>query len=465
MERMTKSYATFDCDAHINDPMGIWDHVPESERELVRRAYWRSDTQGWLNGSTLVNGGGNGEYAPAGMYNPICLAGPQMNIKIIRRLLTMVPLTEEQRDYLEHKGATDPHERVKDLDLMGIDQVLVIPTKVIEHLPFVEEPLGADAFCRAYNNFVADWCAAVPDRLFPAALLPLQDPELARRELVRVAEMGFRVALIRPIDAQGLYPNDLGAPATTFRPGAAARGFDGLYRAFEDTGVVLGMHTFPAAAPHRTAGPGKLASPGELLLHAGCDSQTLSFVFEAQTWLAQVLLGGFLDRYSKLTMAVFESNSQWLPGMLEHCDRLFRLYANERRTRARRLPSEAFDAQCVISFEGDEEPTIRRWKRFEDIGIWSSDAYHHDAADAWRAITTMRDAGVPEAVQAKLMGGNARRAYRIEAKCFVERQAEVIERPEWFPQGAEFDAWVEAVAHPRAPHRAGDRQPSGSTLG
>ncbi len=49
MERMTKSYATFDCDAHINDPMGIWDHVPQSERELVRSAYWRSDSQGWLN--------------------------------------------------------------------------------------------------------------------------------------------------------------------------------------------------------------------------------------------------------------------------------------------------------------------------------------------------------------------------------------------------------------------------------
>jgi hypothetical protein len=63
------------------------------------------------------------------------------------------------------------------------------------------------------------------------------------------------------------------------------------------------------------------------------------------------------------------------------------------------------------------------------------------------------------------MGGNARRAYRIEAKCFVERQAGVIERPEWFPQGAEFDAWVEAVARPSAPDRAGDRQPSGSTFG
>ncbi|TMK54620.1 MAG: hypothetical protein E6G60_21660, partial [Actinobacteria bacterium] len=136
---------------------------------------------------------------------------------------------------------------------------------------------------------------------------------------------------------------------------------DDLFRAFEDTGVVLGMHTFPAHHPPRTAGPGLVASPGELVAYAGADSQTLSFVYEIQVWLSQVLLCGFLDRYPRLKMAVFESNSQWLPGFLATCDRLFELYANERRWPAKRLPSGAFGEQCVISFESDEEPTMRQW--------------------------------------------------------------------------------------------------------
>ena len=42
------------------------------------------------------------------------------------------------------------------------------------------------------------------------------------------------------------------------------------------------------------------------------DSQTFSFIHEMQVWLAQVLLTGFLDRYPKLKMAVFESNAEWL---------------------------------------------------------------------------------------------------------------------------------------------------------
>ena len=45
---------------------------------------------------------------------------------------------------------------------MGIDQVMVIPTMMIMHFPFVENADGADAFCEAYNNLVVDWCARRP---------------------------------------------------------------------------------------------------------------------------------------------------------------------------------------------------------------------------------------------------------------------------------------------------------------
>jgi len=52
MDRLTKSYPVFDCDAHINDPEQIWDYVPDSQKELVRNTYWRGDAEAWLNGDT-----------------------------------------------------------------------------------------------------------------------------------------------------------------------------------------------------------------------------------------------------------------------------------------------------------------------------------------------------------------------------------------------------------------------------
>ena len=77
MDRLTKSFPVFDCDAHINDPKQIWDYVPESKKDLVRSTYWRDESSGWLNGDTPVLAGGNGQFG--GGYNPICIAGPQMN--------------------------------------------------------------------------------------------------------------------------------------------------------------------------------------------------------------------------------------------------------------------------------------------------------------------------------------------------------------------------------------------------
>lgn len=41
---LTKDYAVFDCDAHIIEPIEIWtEYVPEVDRELVRKSYWRDN--------------------------------------------------------------------------------------------------------------------------------------------------------------------------------------------------------------------------------------------------------------------------------------------------------------------------------------------------------------------------------------------------------------------------------------
>ena len=444
-----KQFAVFDCDAHVNDPRAIWSEYLEPEyRDAVKRAYWQEDNQTILNGRSVVIGGQAHDFPT---YNPICIAGPGMNKKIMRKLQQM-GLSAEEKKYLEHQGAYDPQARIRDMDLMGIDQVMIIPTMMVAHFPYVEDVYAAHGFARAYNNWVTDFCKQVPDRLFPAGWLPLQDPEYTCQELQRIAAMGFRVALIRPIDARGRYPNQI-FPGP--RNGTLTNTMDRVFRAFEETGIVCGMHTFPALPSE----PSDLAvSVGELITAAGSlelggkmvDGQTLSFVFEAMTWLAQILLSGFLEMYPRLRMAIFESNAGWLPEMLEHCDRLFKLYANERLIKSDRLPSEAFAQQCFIAFESDEEPVFEQWDLFENVGVWSSDAYHHDGSDSWSAIRYMDRAGVPKPVQEKLLGANARRMYGIEPKLCVTEEVSDLPRPQWFPKAADIEQWAAVEADPRA---------------
>ncbi len=455
-ECLSKSFPVFDCDAHVNDPLEIWTkYVAAADREAVKSFYWQDEKQTLLNGRTLVMGGASHFFRP--LFNPIQIAGPQMSKPIIRKLLFDIlagRLGEEQVREIEFAGALDPKARLREMDLMGIDQVMVIPTMMVMHVPFAENPEGARGFARAYNDWASDYCAVAPERLFPAAWLPLQSAEYTVAELERCAARGFRMGLVRPIDARHAYPNQIGSAM-----GQGGGSWDRVYRALQDLDLVLGMHTFPAPdVPSYYAGqsPGHVVSPGELTTRATdpstgqrIESQALSFIFEAQTWLVQVLLSGFLDRYPKLRMAVLESNSSWLPSLLAHCDRLFELHRRERRCAAKRRPSEAFREQCFIAFESDEAPSFRQWRFFEELGIWSSDAYHADGADVWSAIREMRGCGVPEEVQAKLVGGNARRLYKLPGKLFVEREAAPLVRPSWFPQGELLERFHELSRDPR----------------
>ena len=113
----------------------------------------------------------------------------------------------------------------------------------------------------------------------------------------------------------------------------------------------------------------------------------------------------------------------------------------------KRLPSETFFEHCMTGFEGDEAPPPRFPEFYGDILVWSSDVYHHDGDDAWRAIETMQKYDLPVDDQAKFLGGNARRLYRIDPpKKIIRDRVTEIERPDWWPTEEEVKAALAADA-------------------
>jgi predicted TIM-barrel fold metal-dependent hydrolase len=263
--------------------------------------------------------------------------------------------------------------------------------------------------------------------------LPKQDPKLAEDEVYRVADKGCRVGLVRPIDAMGNYP---------IQPKYAR-----VWHAMEETGVVYGMHPFPALGLLKPPGYTEQYSGAELIgLSATSASLPHTFLInvqdfqaEASLWVTMVLMSGFFERFPKLHAAVFEASSTWLSFVLDECDKAYKLYRNDRRLAPlKRLPRETFFQHCVTGFEGDEAPPSRFPEFYEDILAWSSDVYHHDGDDAWRAIETMRKSELPEPYQAKFLGGNARKMYRIDPpKSFIGDRVTEIHRPDWWPTDQE----------------------------
>src|SRR5262249_14900182 len=104
-------------------------------------------------------------------------------------------------------GAQDPAARLKDMDAMGVDRALLFPTLFAEYFPLVENPDAAWALARPYNDWLLDFAAADPRRLVPVAVLPLQAPSFALRELERARQRGYRAVAIRPVFSEGRYPS------------------------------------------------------------------------------------------------------------------------------------------------------------------------------------------------------------------------------------------------------------------
>jgi len=443
---MTKDFATFDCDAHVTEPPTIWERAHEyltrDELEALKTTcWWEPETNQLLvNGksglghgdSSVPNGG------TAGSIRATTIAGPGVRHDIqrafhVRNLNPETALTKEQSAYLNHAGSYEPKPRLLDMDVQGIDQVMIIPTN-IDTYPWLQNAFGARAFCKAYNEWAYEYTRENPERLYSAALLPMQDVRFAVEEAYRVAAKGCRVALIRPMDAMGNYPLQ-----PKYQP---------LWNALEETGMVYGMHPFPAGGAHKPPGYSEQYSAAELidrtirtsgLPHTFLQNMQ-AFMAEASIWVVQVLMSGFFERHPKLTAAVFESDCTWLNLVLDECDKAYRLHRNDRKMPPlKQLPSESFFQHCINGFEGDESFASRLLDYYKDIAAWSSDIYHHDGDDAWRAIETMQKCALPQELQAKMLGENARRLYKIKPpKIIIQERICEIWRPDWWPTDEEI---------------------------
>src|SRR5262249_16071676 len=79
-----------------------------------------------------------------------------------------------------------PQEMLADLAQEGIDLAFLYPTSALR-IGEIREPEYQAALCRAYNDFMSDWCKAAPDRLKGVAIVPYLDPTEGARELDRAA--------------------------------------------------------------------------------------------------------------------------------------------------------------------------------------------------------------------------------------------------------------------------------------
>ena len=124
-------------------------------------------------------------------------------------------------------GGYIPEEHIKDMDLDGVDVGIVYPTVGLLLFSGPDSEL-LTSICRPYNDWVGEFCSAIPKRLKAIAMLNVDDVGDGVKELERCAKMGFVGAMIAVYPLEGRAYD---------RPE-----YEPLWAAAQDLGMPLGLH-------------------------------------------------------------------------------------------------------------------------------------------------------------------------------------------------------------------------------
>jgi len=361
-----RHYRLISADSHVLEPPDLWEsRVPERYKSRAPRMERFEEGDAWvLEGvEDPINFGLN---ASAGM-DPSAMK-PWIHWEDLR------------------PGAFDAVARLEEQDRDGVDAEVLYPTPRLSWSYAANEDAGFQlAMVKAYNDWLAEYCAKAPERLLGLAVLPNCGAKEAAAELERMAgQPGIRGAVLNRYPSGGLEiaPED-----------------DAVWELAADRRVPLSIHvTLVQGMPtsHKTKLPGDVRFydvPGRIL----------QFVF-----------GGVLDRFPALRIVLAEVDCGWVPYFKEQIDDRYRRMRLGASFELSGPPSEYMDRHFYYTYITDHFAVRNRESVGIDRMMWSSD-YPHVGADwpnSWRTIDA-DFSGVPSEERDRILAGNAAALYGL----------------------------------------------------
>ncbi|HEY7216881.1 MAG TPA: amidohydrolase family protein [Candidatus Binatia bacterium] len=288
----------------------------------------------------------------------------------------------------------DPVSQVEAMDREGLDVAVLFRTSPL-HCDETLEPEYANDLCKAWNDWIVDFCKENPQRLRASALITLHDVDLAVEEVRRVAgALGIRALSLCPEPINGKRIHD--------------SCFDPLWMEIEKLGVALCFH--PPARPKQDQVANKFFGHPNANIVALALRNPVELIQAVSSFCA----GGVLEKFPKLRVAFLEGNCAWLPWLLYRLDERAKLHRPLADLPLSRKPSDYFLEQCFISVDPDEYLVTDVVKRLGDGNLVVSTDYPHidahfpHAVDEFLAID-----GLSESNRRKILWDNCARLYDI----------------------------------------------------
>ncbi len=362
---MSRDYRTISADSHINTPRNLYlDYAPKRLRDRLPVVESTEEGDFWVF---------EGRRSP-GVVGLAAAAGRRfedIGLKALR--------FDEVRP-----GSWDTAARIADQDIDGIDAEVV-------YYAGMQGDGTADlelrlVMYRAYNDWLADFTAAAPDRLVGLAAIPMWDVETACTEARRAAEKGLRGAIIpswSPLEPQ--YDDPIWHP---------------LWSAFEDLALPVSMHL--GARPHWVG-----------LQNCSAAYLSVSKITMCEP-LAIMMFGGALLEHPKLRIVLAESGIGWLAYLKEWMDNVYKRHRFWTKIEMPEPPSHYFERQVFATFQEDRPGVVTRHLIGLENILWASDYPHSDTT--WPHSQKFIDEqffDVPDDERHAIVAGNAVRLYGL----------------------------------------------------
>ena len=368
---MKNGFRAFDSDMHVYDPAFLY--------EKYMNPKW---------GDRIPRGRRNGKH---GRVEFSIGAGKET----LRQITDVIDHGQKQvADRYDFAVARD-YDAVSQLEAMdreGLDVAVLFRTSPL-HCDETLEPEYANDLCRAWNDWIADFCKENPQRLKASALITLHDVDLAVDEVRRVVSgLGIRALSLCPEPINGKRIHD--------------RYFDPLWGEIEKLDVALCFH--PPARPKQDQVANKFFGHPNANIVALALRNPVELIQAVSSFCA----GGVLEKFPKLRVAFLEGNCAWLPWLLYRLDERAKLHGPLADVPLSRQPSEYFLQQCFISVDPDEYLVTDVVKRLGDDNLVVSTDYPHIDAHFPQAIDEFLEiGGLSDANRRKILWDNCARLY------------------------------------------------------
>ena len=376
-------FRVLDSDIHVKEPEDLWTRYIEPafrDRAPIRE---KSD-----NGDALGPWRSDGKIFPAFIENADRARNAQ-----IRRDKAKVRHKKLGRERPAPDEGTTPASMLAAMEVEGIDTAIAFRT-IAAHLIAIDgmEPGLSAALCRAFNTWLREFCDADPARLKLAALMPMQDVDLAIHEARRAVTELDAISLVLPNN-----------------PVNGRQWYDLYYEPFwgeaERLGVPVSFHGIQMAYQEHL---GRRFMDNFPLVHAA------GHPMEMQLAMGAMIVGGVLARHEALKAAFLEGHCSWLPSLLYILEERQNKFGDEERFGTKLSPAEYFLRQCYVSVDVDEEPVKYVIDSFGDDNLVISTDWPHDDSSYPQAISTFL--GLPDVSDAskrKILWDNCARLYNL----------------------------------------------------